>query len=81
MQFIYFYNIFFHFSSFLFLHFAKSRKYFGIVGLICTINRYFEYRIRILCICLYMGTWFKYILRPPKIDFFDPPKSKLFPEV
>ena len=37
------------------------RKCFGIVGVLYTINRYFEYRIRILCIGLYMGTWVKCI--------------------
>ena len=34
---------------------------FGIVGVFCIINRYFEYRIRILCIFLYMGTYFKFV--------------------
>ena len=37
--------------------------YFGIVGLFFIINRYFEYRIRIRCIELYMGTWFKHVFR------------------
>ena len=52
------------------------RKYFGMFGLFCTINRYFGYRIRILCIFLYMGIWCKDIFRhypTPKINFFDPP--------
>ena len=31
------------------------------VGLFCIIDCYFEYRIRIRCIWLYMGTWFKNI--------------------
>ena len=30
--------------------------YFGVVGVFCTINCYFEYRIRIQCILLYRGT-------------------------
>ena len=34
----------------------KVRKCFGICCVSCIINRYFEYRIRILCIYLYMGT-------------------------
>ena len=29
---------------------TELRKYFGIFGVFNTINRYFEYRIRILCI-------------------------------
>ena len=33
--------------------------YFGILGVFCTINWYFEYRIRIRCTFLYMGTYFK----------------------
>ena len=41
--------------------FPKTRKYFGMFGLFCKINCYFEYRIRILCIFLYMGTYFKWI--------------------
>ena len=43
--------------------FGFVRKYFGIVGVICTINCYFESRIQILCIFLYMGTYFR--------DIFD----------
>ena len=39
-------NIFFEFFEF----FPKNQIYFGIVGVICIINRYFEYRIRTLCI-------------------------------
>ena len=39
--------------------FSTFRKYFGIFGIFCIINRYFEYRIRIRCIWLYLGTWFK----------------------
>ena len=42
------------FCNFTFFH--KDRMYFGIVGLFCIINVYFEYRIQILCIELYMGT-------------------------
>ena len=35
----------------------KCRKYFGIVGLLCTITRYFEYRIWIMCIfCIWEHT-------------------------
>ena len=41
--------------------FPKCRNYFGVDGLFCIINVYFEYRIRILCIGLYIGTWFKCI--------------------
>ena len=40
-------------------YFSKIRKCFYIFGLFCIINRYFEYRIRICCIELYMGTLFK----------------------
>ena len=38
---------------------STNRIYFGIFCLFCTINCYFEYRIQILCIFLYMGTCFK----------------------
>ena len=34
--------------------FTTFRMHFGIVALFCTINHYFEYRIRIRCIWLYM---------------------------
>ena len=46
---------------FRFLIFEQSilRNYFGMLGVLCTINCYSEYRIRILCICLYMGTYVK----------------------
>ena len=57
--------------------FRKFRMYFGIVGLFCTINRYFAYRIRILCIFLYMGTYFKDMFRhfsTPKIEIVRPQK-------
>ena len=51
------------------------RMYVGMIGLFCTINCYFEYSIRILCICLYMGTYFKDIFRPPKkSNLFDAPQ-------
>ena len=54
--------------------------YFGILGVFCTINYYFEYRIRIMCIFLYMGTYFKDIFRhfsnPQNHKIFDPPKVK-----
>ena len=40
--------------------FPKLRKDVGVFGLFCIINRYFESRIRIRCIELYMGTWFKH---------------------
>ena len=40
----------------------KNEMYFSICCVFCTINCYFEYRIRILCIFLYMGTYFKCIL-------------------
>ena len=35
------------------------RMYFGIYGVFCIINCYFEYGIRILCIFLYIGRYFK----------------------
>ena len=41
---------------FLFIKIPNVRKYFGVFGVFYIINRYFEYRIRILCIFLYMGT-------------------------
>ena len=37
--------------------------YFSILGVLCTINCYFEYRIRVLCLLLYMGTYLKDIVR------------------
>ena len=46
-----------------FLQTIDRRKYIGVLGLFYIINYYFEYRIRIRCIELNMGTWFKiYIL-------------------
>ena len=39
--------------------FELLQMYFDIFGVFCTINRYFEYRIWIQCIFLYMGTYFK----------------------
>ena len=47
----------------------------------CKGNCNFEYRIRILCIKLYMGTWVIDIFRLQKIEKIDPPKSKQIPEV
>ena len=50
--------------SFLLIVFRKTmvfRMYFGIAGVSCTIICYFESRIRILCIFLYMGTYFNNI--------------------
>ena len=41
---------FFYIFSIFFELFPNVRVYFGILGVFCTINRYFEYRIRILCI-------------------------------
>ena len=38
---------------------SKFSKVFWHHCVFYTINCYFEYRIRILCIWLYMGTWFK----------------------
>ena len=35
------------------------RIHFGMFGVFCTRNSYFEYGIRIRCILLYIGTWFK----------------------
>ena len=44
-------NVFlFYFPCFFFENSPNVRKYFGIVGVFCIINRYFEYRIRIRCI-------------------------------
>ena len=57
---------------------CTSLKVFWHVFFLCIINRYFEYRIRILCIFLYMGTYFEDFFRQlstPKIELFDPPKS------
>ena len=34
--------------------FEKVRKYFGMLGVFCTIECYFEYVYRILCIFLYI---------------------------
>ena len=75
----------FHFSNWsrnvrnLFFH-----VYFDMLGIFCTINCYFEYRIRIMCIFLYMGTYFKYIFwhfSPFQIEFILSPKSNIFAEV
>ena len=63
---------------------SKNRVSFGIVGVFCIIDRYFEYRIRILCIFLYMGTYFKCIFEhcsTQQIEPFRPPQSTIFPEV
>ena len=39
---------------FVFWNFRKHRMYLGIVGVLCSINCYFEYGIRIRCIfCIY----------------------------
>ena len=45
-----YYKIFFFLNFLDYFTFSNFRKYFGIFGLFYTINRYFEYRIRILCI-------------------------------
>ena len=62
----------------------KTRMYFCILVLFCTINPYFEYRLRILWILLYMGTYFKHIFRhfstPPQSNF-RPPNRHFLPEV
>ena len=50
-----------------------SRMYFAILVLLCIINRYFEYRIWILCICWYMGTWVKYFFK----TFFEKSRNVL----
>ena len=47
----------------------KVSKVFWHVGVFCIINCHFEYWIRILCIVLYMGTYFKDIFRPQKSIF------------
>ena len=39
----------------IFQHFPKCRMYVGIVGMFCIMNHYFEYRIRIVCITLYVN--------------------------
>ena len=57
------------------IYFSKFRKYFSVFAVFCTINRYFEYRNRIRCIELYMGTWFK-----EKVDNFSKPLKNV-PEV
>ena len=47
---------------FVFEHFRNIwivRKYFGVVGVFGATNCYFEYRVQILCVWLYTGTWFK----------------------
>ena len=82
MEIMYMYIYIYNKKEFVFLqvseHFPqnrKSRMYFGIAGLFCTINCYFEYRNRILCIFLYMGTYFKDIFEhfsTPKSIFLDP---------
>ena len=59
-------------------NFQKNRMYFGIVGLFCTMNRYVEYRIRILCILLYMRTYFKYV-STLKIEISRPPQIEQIP--
>ena len=38
--------------------FPNIQMYFDMFGVFCTINCYFEYRICILCIFLYVGTYF-----------------------
>ena len=51
---------------FRFLNFWKiliCLMYFGVAGVLFTTNCYFEYRIRILCLLLYMGTYLKDIFR------------------
>ena len=55
--------------------------YFGIFGLFCTINCYFEYRIRIVCIFLYVGTYFEDFCfhSTPKIEIFRPPQIEHLP--
>ena len=62
----------------IFQHFPEIRKCFGVFGVFCTINRYFEYRIRILRSFLYMQTQVKYIFEhfsTPKIEIFRPPQN------
>ena len=53
------------------IYFSRFRKYFGIFWCFCTINCYFEYRIRSLCILGDMGTWFKDVF-----EQFSTTKSK-----
>ena len=40
-----------------------SSNVFWHSGVFCIMNCYFEYRIRIRCIFLYIGTWLTYFLR------------------
>ena len=46
------------------INFSKKRKCFSMFGVFCIINLYCEYRVRILCIFLYTGTYFKDIVQP-----------------
>ena len=48
---------------------------FGIVGLFCIINCYFEYGIRIRCTLLYMGTLVKCIFEHFYEHFLNSPRS------
>ena len=45
------------------LYFSTFRKCSGIFDIFCIVNSYFEYRIRIRCIRLYIGAWFKNMFR------------------
>ena len=72
---------FIHITKYLFLKsfiFPKVRMHFGMFGLFCIINCYFEYSIRILRIFLYMGTYFKDIF-DPQIEFVRPSKIENVP--
>ena len=87
MQLIYItkYNLhtFVLFFVWIFLIFQNSESILAFFGPFCIINRYFEYRIRILCIFLYMGTWCKDIFRhfsTPKIEFVSTPPNQNFSE-
>ena len=56
--FIYFYlSVIFE----MFENIGISEMNFGVVGVLCTINCYFEYVYRIRCIFLYIGTCFRYL--------------------
>ena len=54
-------------DAFCFSILLNFKECFGIFGLFCPINCYFEYRFRILCTFLYMGTYFE----KNKMQFFD----------
>ena len=56
----------------MFQNFPKKSKVFLHFWCFCKTNCNFEYRIRIQCIKLYMGTWVKDIFRPEKVEKSTP---------